>query len=1341
MVFSWTNFFIMLAISVLSTVMAPKPKPRDDKNEVHRQGVDHPLERLYGTRRLGVVVTAIQTNRRLLNPASLSDIDHVIRSSITREGKDDTQSSSRKSTLLVEGPLCVTGRLNSPFQGDSIADVHPMVNEKEYDDVSLKTSSDISVGNAFELHLKGGVRHPWSQAYGLGTSTNTFSYAISATACYQLSLRRELAYSGIPESTFDLTSNFLFDPTVSSNNWNSPLSWTGRCDNPFLQLLDYLLDADFGVGLKMDEIDAASFSQAMTVADAPTGSIIETTTKQAIGGQWGRATLEFTVKSYDPRPLMESNLLLSTEDPLNGNIEQLLAACRGAVLFKSRAGKWSVAPNWIHHDDLQQPITGTGRGPFVMDWPTDHIIVRKNGTVMSSGGYSIVKSATLSTSTNGVETGDDPDTVGISFTSPLVTTDKVVIDYRKGTGNSNGILGVKTEFHIIDSPETLGLDYDATADAQGIGFICISDPSDSQLARTTLDERYNQCVVKFSDKTTLYKQNEVVWPAEGSEQLITFLGEDNDKPLVKNTSINSIISADKALDYAEYEVRTSRSADTLSYTLDALGLQLDPLDTVLITDRRQNINGELWRCIKMQPHPDLTVTAVFVRYEREDFTYAVERFSQVQNIPLFDRFDAVQNLAWTEDNDSGVVGSGELSWTASLAADAYLCSFSKKTVWEDKDYTSGAIVFHVDGHWKSKIAITAPASDPDSSSNWEKVIEDDDYWYQFADTTSTTAITPDITWGRTYAYRVLVRSTKKGIGPATFVTADVLPDDFNVNFFKQDDAPTTGMSDGDYWLDTNDGDNQHKYDGTQWVDVRDHPLVAALASLSGSSDGRGQMFVQRAAPVDGDSDRGVLEKDDLWVDLDDGYHPYNYNGSAWVSIQDGSIATAQAAADTAIADAASAQSTADGKIVSFWQNSAPSASVSSLGDIWFDTSDNNKPYRYSGSAWVDAQDDDIAVALAKAVNAKAVADGKAVVFYQTSAPASSSSSTGDLWVDTNDRNKMYRYSGSRWVSIQDGDIAAAQSTASTALTTANSKINTYRQDAAPSRASSNTGDFWIDSNDGNKLYRYSGSSWVAIQDGDIADALVRATDAANGVDGKITLFYQNDAPERADADRNDLWIDSNGGRHLYRFSGYSWMKLTGDLADLDAITLAMLPTITGSKIAANAISRSHVSSGELVQAHAYEASTKQKTNPTNGYIMTLAEYGFTAKGSGGIMVTAFVHAFVEDYQSSVFLEAPQYTATIIIRNNTTKKEAAASVPFTEALIRSGPGASTGEQSDYASYKSFGATSSHVGVPAISEGNSVTVKLKIKYSRGQNLRKCKKAIFTTPALHIIEYNNT
>lgn len=113
------------------------------------------------------------------------------------------------------------------------------------------------------------------------------------------------------------------------------------------------------------------------------------------------------------------------------------------------------------------------------------------------------------------------------------------------------------------------------------------------------------------------------------------------------------------------------------------------------------------------------------------------------------------------------------------------------------------------------------------------------------------------------------------------------------------------------------------------------------------------------------------------------------------------------------------------------------------------------------------------------------------IFYQATAPASGMD-TGDFWIDSDD-NKIYRYSGASWVEVQDDDIAQAISDAATAQSTADGKIYVYKQASAPD-SGMGTGDIWFDTDDGNKPYRYSGSEWEAVPNpSEWADVLDGAT--------------------------------------------------------------------------------------------------------------------------------------------------------------------------------------------------------------------------------------------------------
>lgn len=115
----------------------------------------------------------------------------------------------------------------------------------------------------------------------------------------------------------------------------------------------------------------------------------------------------------------------------------------------------------------------------------------------------------------------------------------------------------------------------------------------------------------------------------------------------------------------------------------------------------------------------------------------------------------------------------------------------------------------------------------------------------------------------------------------------------------------------------------------------------------------------------------------------------------------------------------------DGIIITFYQSSEPEGVH--IGDLWYVTGEvtgytEGKIYRYNGSTWDLLDDPAIQEAFDEANNARLVADGKIQSFYSASEPTSGDIGVGDLWIDTDDNNKLYRYNGTNWVACYDTRI-------------------------------------------------------------------------------------------------------------------------------------------------------------------------------------------------------------------------------------------------------------------------------------------------------------------------------
>jgi hypothetical protein len=144
------------------------------------------------------------------------------------------------------------------------------------------------------------------------------------------------------------------------------------------------------------------------------------------------------------------------------------------------------------------------------------------------------------------------------------------------------------------------------------------------------------------------------------------------------------------------------------------------------------------------------------------------------------------------------------------------------------------------------------------------------------------------------------------------------------------------------------------------------PIVAAtteqtdeiqveLDSVVTAVNGKNHIYRQTTAP---DGSVYPLNEGDVWFDTDDGNKNYYWTGTAWVSVQDLGIAAAEeasaaaeAAAAAAVIAANAAQTTADGKNKIYRQGTTPTGSFS-VGDLWFDTANDNRIARWDGSSWV-----------------------------------------------------------------------------------------------------------------------------------------------------------------------------------------------------------------------------------------------------------------------------------------------------------------------------------------------------------------------------------------------------
>ena len=268
-------------------------------------------------------------------------------------------------------------------------------------------------------------------------------------------------------------------------------------------------------------------------------------------------------------------------------------------------------------------------------------------------------------------------------------------------------------------------------------------------------------------------------------------------------------------------------------------------------------------------------------------------------------------------------------------------------------------------------------------------------------------------------------------------------------------ADNTALQLVDIWVDTTSGNDNQMYvrnaANNGWVKARDSSLVdlvglqsgsgaftgsslsvamataqsdhtslaTSVTNLSSSLGTKNKLFRQDDAPTDttlgntGGTPDHPLEENDLWIDTNDGNKLYYWNDTSNQWALTGDTRIAGAATSTAL-DTLTTQtvSTASG--------------VNSLANR-LTTLETTVAHPSSGLAAT------VSAVQNANTNITSLQNDKNQTFAQNAEPPNNATSNlkeGDLWIETDNNNKIYRWSGSTWVDYADGRITATASTLS-----------------------------------------------------------------------------------------------------------------------------------------------------------------------------------------------------------------------------------------------------------------------------------------------------------------------
>lgn len=267
--------------------------------------------------------------------------------------------------------------------------------------------------------------------------------------------------------------------------------------------------------------------------------------------------------------------------------------------------------------------------------------------------------------------------------------------------------------------------------------------------------------------------------------------------------------------------------------------------------------------------------------------------------------------------------------------------------------------------------------------------------------------------------------------------------------------------------------------------------------------------------------------------------------ATWVRLL--AVNTSGVASQPSAATSAVAESGGGGGTTTYLQPEPPAAPAQ--GDTWVDSDAGNRTYLRVGAAWQEITDARVVAAITAAADAQAAADGKVRTFAQADVPtAMAAGDVGDLWYDTDDGNRLYRWDAATWQPVEVGSAAIATGAVTTAKVaelavdklvagtmsarvTLSGKFSTAATDTgarvelttAGLRAYDSTGALTINiANTGTGTFKGAITSGSTITGATITGSTVRATGT-----GDVTLTSTGHAIQAGASTGVNLAIDGN----------------------------------------------------------------------------------------------------------------------------------------------------------------------------------------------------------------------
>ncbi len=184
-----------------------------------------------------------------------------------------------------------------------------------------------------------------------------------------------------------------------------------------------------------------------------------------------------------------------------------------------------------------------------------------------------------------------------------------------------------------------------------------------------------------------------------------------------------------------------------------------------------------------------------------------------------------------------------------------------------------------------------------------------------------------------------------------------------------------------------------------------------------------------------------------------------------------------------------------------------------------------------------------------------------------------------------------------------------------AQSTAESKSTTYYQDNAPTGVTYQVGDIWIDTNDSDKLYTWDGTAWSLTQDSaSAASAASAAASAAQTAYNAAVASLQPSASTIVNASNQITAVNTNGITVYSGSSPTTGARIVMNSLGLAGFDSTSTGSGNGSTFSISATSgaaifKGSIQSGSTITGAGITGSTFTSTNYTSGTGLALAPSG------------------------------------------------------------------------------------------------------------------------------------